>query len=114
MASTKKRKASEKTVSAEVIMKPRIAASAAGITAATVADYTPDAATVKKAAKWFADKGFKIEAAGPMSFSISGPASAFREVLKMRGSSLKKPKDLEDDVEDVTFTPPPDFGPTSY
>lgn len=114
MATTKKRKAPEKVVSAEVIMKPRGTAGAAAITAATVNDYMPDAATVKKAEQWFAEKGFRIEAEGPMSFSISGPASTFREVLKMRGKSLKKPKDLEDDVEDVAFTPPPDFGPAAY
>jgi hypothetical protein len=95
-------------------MKARGAVSPEAITAATVQDYMPDAASVQNASRWFADKGFKIEAAGPMSFSISGPVSTFREVLKMRGKSLKKPKDLEDDVEDVAFTPPPDFGPTSY
>lgn len=103
----------EKPVAAEVIMKTR-GADPAAITAATVQDYTADAQAVKRAEEWFAKKGFKIEAAGPMSFSISGPAATFREVLKMKGESLTRPKELDDDVEEVTFTPPPDFGPTSY
>ena len=69
---------------------------------------------VQHAAQWFQARGFNVEAAGPMSFSISGPTSTFREVLKMRGKTLKKPEDVPDDVDEVTFTPPPDFGPTSY
>lgn len=95
-------------------MKPRAAVDAASITAANVNDYMPDKATLQQAAQWFRDRGFKVEAAGPLSFSITGPSSTFKSVFKMRGKSLKRPADMPDEVAEVTFPPPPDFGPTSY
>ena len=111
---TKKDTKKEKALSAEVVMKPRGAVDAAALTAANVAEHMPEPAKIRKAAKWFEEQGFKVEAAGPMSFSITGPAATFRKVFKMRGKSLKRPGGMPDDVLEVTFPPPPDFGPTSY
>jgi hypothetical protein len=104
----------KKVLSAEVVMRPRGSVDAAALTAANVAGHMPDPAKVRKAAKWFEEHGFKVEAAGPMSFSITAPAATFRTVFKMRGKSFKRPAGMPDDVLEVTFPPPPDFGPTSY
>ena len=104
----------DETISAEVIMRPRGGIQPAQITAATVADATPDRATTQKAARWFAERGFEVGPSGPMSFSITAPKSRFRTVFKMRGKSLKRPAEMPDEVDEVTFPPPPDFGPSSY
>jgi hypothetical protein len=54
------------------------------------------------------------------SFSITAPESTFERVFGTRGAGSLElplhalPKTLTDHVEAVTFTPPPDFGPTNF
>lgn len=75
----------------------------------------------------FAENGFDV---GPMvgtSFAISGSAELFSSFFGLpRGAkpedifrpealpTLVPPASLRDDVESILFTPPPDFGPTSF
>lgn len=120
-----KRKTNDETISAQVILRPRglkSSAEAGAITSANVHQYTPARETVQKVASWFASKGFEIGSAVGTSFSISGPKSTFERVLKTRLARRKSlalplesmPRDVAEEIEEVTFTPPPDFGPTSY
>ena len=118
-------KAHDETVSAQVILRPRglqSSAQASAITAANVHQYTPAPETVEKVTSWFASKGFEVGPAVGLSFSISAPKSVFEHVFKTklaRRKSLKLPLEpiankVAEEIEEVTFTPPPDFGPTSY
>lgn len=114
MNSKKRKLQDEQRVSAEVILRPHGGARPESITAANVSRVVPERGTIEKVARWFADRGFTIDASGPMSFSISGPESAFRKEFRMHDHVLERPADLPEEVEEVVFPPPPDFGPGSY
>jgi len=107
-------------ISAQVILRPRGTASSRGltITAETIADYAPDAETAQRIARYFADKGFDVGGVVGTSFSIAGPSTLFQEVFGgRRDRSLvldKLDPSIAAAIEEVTFTKPPDFGPTSY
>ena len=128
----------EKTISAQVILRPASGKSVTGqdaITSDNIRDFMPSPESFEAAAQSFAAAGFEVSAAGPTGFSITAPASTFEKVfntnvreregggveavrkderatfeLPLRGLS----RDLSRHVEAVTFTPPPDFGPTSF
>lgn len=119
------RKTNDEIVSTQVILRPRglkSSAEAPAITAANVHEYTPEPATVQKVASWFASKGFEVGPAVGTSFSISGPKSTFERVFKTKLARRKSltmplqsiPGEIAEEIEEVTFTPPPAFGPTSY
>ncbi len=108
----------------------------AAITAENVKDYLPSPSTIAGAQRGFAEAGFEVSNVVGNSFSITAPASTFEKVFKVtlrsregkgvmaipKGSdaeSYELPlgalrEELARYVEAVTFTPPPDFGPTSY
>jgi len=100
------------------------------ITAETVGAYAPDAAGAAAAEAYFRDAGFSVTDRLGLSFSITAPASRFEDTF---GTSLverdagvrteagtlelpleRVPGDVAAAVETVTFTPPPDFGPTKW
>ena len=128
----------EKTLSAQVILSPASGKSVTGqeaITSENIRDYMPSPENFQAAAQAFSAAGFEVSAAGPTGFSITAPASTFEKffntrlqkqerggVMAMRkdeSTSLELPlralpREVSRLVEAVTFTPPPDFGPTSY
>jgi hypothetical protein len=128
----------EKTISAQVILRPESGKSVTGqdaITSANIRDYMPSQVSFDTAAQAFRAAGFEVSAAGPTGFSITAPAKIFEKVFgaslqsgerggveavrKDKSTSLELPlrslaPELSRHVEAVTFTPPPDFGPTSY
>jgi hypothetical protein len=119
------RKRNDEITSAQVILRPRglkSSAEAGPVTSANVHQYTPTAETLQKVSSWFASKGFEVGPAVGTSFSISASKAEFERVFKTklaRRKSLKLPlepipQDVAGEIEEVTFTPPPDFGPTSY
>ena len=125
MRKTPTRKTNEEPISAQVILRPRglrSSAEADPITSANVHQYTPTSETVRKVVTWFASKGFETGPAVGTSFSISAPKSTFEQVFVTklaRRKSLKLPlepiaSNVAEEIEEVTFSPPPDFGPTSY
>lgn len=128
----------EKIISAQVILRPESGKSVTGqeaITSENIRDYLPSPESFQAAAQSFAAAGFEVSAAGPTGFSITAPASTFEKVFNTKvrsqeGGGVKAmrqdesedyelplrglSKEMSQHIEAVTFTPPPDFGPTSY
>lgn len=87
-----------------------------------------DSAGASALRQWFVRRGFTTSAPAGISFSVTGPRSLFEdtfhvqfdeagnrpghEVLELTLPEL--PDELADAVDAVTFSEPPDFGPTSY
>jgi fructose-1,6-bisphosphatase/sedoheptulose 1,7-bisphosphatase-like protein len=118
------RKKTDPVLSAQVILRPRGRRSSRGleITSANVAGLVPDADVAARVARYFQETGFEVGVIVGTSFAISGAAATFERVF---GTKMARRKELAlplhsidsevaEEVEEVTFTPPPDFGPTSY
>ena len=124
-------------ISAQVILRPASGKSVTGqdaITSENIRDFMPSTETFTAAAQGFQSAGFDVSAEGPTGFSITAPAATFEKVFKTRlrsddggVRSVKKdesedfelslrslPRELSRYVEAISFTPPPDFGPTSF
>jgi len=125
-------------VSAQVILRAgsgEDAPSPASVTAENVHRYLPSAENFKKAQDYFAKLGFDVQASYGNSFSITGSTARFEKVFntklletekggvrslpKNREESIelptgKLPKELKKIVTAITFSEPPDFGPTNY
>jgi hypothetical protein len=124
----------EPLVSAQVILRPASGepVDPATITAATIGQMQPTATAVNATRKAFTDLGFEVGPFVGNSFSIAAPAATFEQVFGERlqrtagggitivepadGASLELPldglpSDLAKDVQAVTFTRPPAFGP---
>jgi hypothetical protein len=123
-------------LSALVVLRPAGGRPLAGdeaITAETVAEFLPDPASAERVRTYFRDRGFDVGPLVAASFSISGPRSRFEETFGV-GPALAQaervalgqgggdatelaleslPPEVAGAVEAVTFTRPPDFGPTS-
>jgi hypothetical protein len=128
-------KRKEQVLSAQVVLRPASGRKLGGdsaITAETLAQYQPSPEAAKRVREKLARAGFEI---GPLvgnSFSITAPASTFQKFFATKVREAGKgglefesaggmelaaealPRSLAEDVAAVTFTPPPDFGPTSY
>jgi hypothetical protein len=130
-------KSHTKPISAQVVLKPasgKRPRDGSEITAQNIHDYLPSEEAAARAKRVFADAGFEVGALVGNSFSITAPAPVFERVFKTRirrqvipggeavvvesgGHELplgKLPKAMAHDVQAITFTPPPDFGPTGY
>lgn len=106
------------------------------ITSENVREYMPAPASAEEARRAFAGAGFEVTEVVGNSFSITAPAKVFEKTFKVKLSReegkgvtaqadtdaeagyelpvAKLPVPLSRHVAAVTFTPPPDFGPTSY
>ena len=127
-----------RVVSAQVILRPASGGSSLDhgerITSETIAEYLPAPARAAMAAETLRGAGFDV---GPLvgnSFSITGPVALFERFFKTQlrphtHGTVKAgehgegsfelpvhalPDELRGAVDAVTFTPPPDFGPTSF
>ena len=125
-------------LSAQVVLRGHGGASPSGdavITAQTIDDFRPDADAARAIAHEFAARGFEVGSLVGNSFSITGPANLFERTF---GAKLRKSKragmqvqsegavlgeelpltrldpSARDWIAAVTFTPPPDFGPTNF
>lgn len=126
-------------VSAQVVLKSASGKKVEGQTALTaenIAEYLPSPDTVTAAAEGFKQAGFEVGNIVGNNFSITAPKSAFEKFFKIKlkaqdrgdvkvsaakGASegyelpLKAlPQNLSRLVDAVTFSPPPDFGPSNY
>jgi hypothetical protein len=130
----------EKTISAQVILRSASGKAVTGqkaITSANVRDYMPSDEALAAATQAFSAAGFEVSAAGPTGFSITASEKIFEKVFETRlqapeggagGTQVSRkdgstslelplrglPRELSQYVEAVTFTPPPDYGPTSF
>ena len=124
----------EPVVSAQVVLRPATTPpSGELVTSSTIAEYAPPAEAAESIRRFFAGAGFSVGPLVGISFSISGPLASFERTFDERprvkdrggvqeattaaGHELRLdrlPPELQPFVGAVTFTPPPDFGPTSY
>jgi hypothetical protein len=110
--------------------------SQAPVTAENVRELLPSAEAAALARQTFERAGFDV---GPLvgnSFSITAPMQVFNTMMDTRLQRDRRtkavkaaradgtaafelplsglPQEVKSVIESVTFTPPPDFGPTSY
>jgi hypothetical protein len=129
----------EYLVSAQAVLKSASGRSFDGhtaITAESIADYSPSPDTVAAAAAGFSEAGFEVGNMVGNSFSITAPKSTFEKLFKIKLQAEDRgdvkvaaakgategyelpvkalPQKLSQFVSAVTFSPPPDFGPSSY
>lgn len=103
------------------------------ITSATLGEAAPPARAVAQAQRYFRERGFEVGEWVGISFSVSGPVTLFEAVFAVHlswsddeGIQAMREDGTQDyelpaeglppalGVEAVTFTPPPEFGPTSF
>jgi hypothetical protein len=116
-------------LSATVLLRPAGGGSAADYATVETADrLLPDPQAAEQAQAYFRDAGFDVTAAFGPTFSIVASRELFERTFatRLKGADregvtteegafeLPLPADLGEAVEAVTFTPPPDFGPTEY
>ena len=126
-------------ISAQVVLKSASGKSFDGKTAITsenIDDYAPSQDSVAAAAAGFREAGFDVGNMVGNSFSITALKSTFEKFFKIKlqveergdvkvaaakgntkGHELPLkalPRNLSQLVSAVTFSPPPDFGPSSY
>jgi subtilase family serine protease len=128
----------EEILSAQVVLKPASGKSVddrSQITSKNIKDFVPSTEAVSSATVSFRSAGFQVGQMVGNSFSITAPADTFEKVFhahlerhKSRGVEVVKgggsasyelpldalPKSLSTFIETVTFTPPPEFGPTNF
>jgi hypothetical protein len=113
--------AGDDLVSAVVVLRPA-AGGALGdrgaVTADTINEYLPSGEAVAATQQAFAQLGFEVGQVFGVSFSITAPRSRVEQTFgTAEGLELpldRLPPEIRQHVEAVTFTPPPDFGPTEY
>jgi hypothetical protein len=91
------------------------------ITTANVREALPAADAVERTRAAFERAGFDLGPVVGNSFSITAMPAAFTKMFKTKLSAESYelalhalPRDVASLIEAVTFTPPPDFGPTEY
>jgi hypothetical protein len=106
---------------------------AEAITSETVAGLAPEPGAAEAVSTFFRAHEFEVTEPVAISLSITAPRSRFEslfgerlsvqgddratEVVTSRGVELDThvlPEDVRRHIRAVTFTPPPDFGPTSF
>ncbi len=111
----------DELLSAEVVLRPPGGRrDPAPITAGTVAAHRPDPESAARVRRWFTERGFDTTDVYGIGFSVTGPRARFDETFGPGAAGAGElplatlPDRLASTVESVTFSPPPDFGPTSY
>lgn len=128
----------KQNLSAQVILRPaggKESLPPEQITAENVHKMMPSAADAAAAQRFFANAGFDVGGVFGNSFSITGEQKLFEKIfgtkiftneklaIKSRSKTAaesselpsdKLPEDTRKIVETVTFTEPPDFGPTNF
>lgn len=128
-----------KLISAQVVLRSASGKSfdsKTAITSENIDDYSPSQDSAASAAAGFSEAGFDVGNMVGNSFSITAPKSTFEKFFKIKlqveergdvkvakgkgapsGYELPLqalPPNLSQLVVAVTFSPPPDFGPSSY
>jgi hypothetical protein len=121
-------------LSALVVLRPANDRAGSGpITSEVVGFFMPSRAAVEATTSFFSERGFDVSDVVAISFSITGSRSLFEDLFgqrvqveRRRGGELASvrlesgslefslsalPKNISRNLQAVTFTPPPDFGP---
>jgi hypothetical protein len=125
-------------ISAQLVIRSASGKSTKGeaVTTANIADFLPSAEVASRVLSLLSKLGFQVGNVVGNSVSITAPVRTFEKVFKVRVGKTRKgaivgipkggragrselplsvlPKEVRELVEAVTFTPPPDFGPTSW
>lgn len=128
----------DREISAQVVLPPasgRRRSSSAPATVDTLREFVPSPDVARRAQEALKARGFRV---GPMvgnSFAITAAAGVFERALGVglavnpdggiqcvtgKGSASyecprgRLPREIAPLVETITFTPPPDFGPTRF
>ena len=132
--STEKR---ERLLSAQVVLGSASGKRADGrarITADSIEEYTPSREALTEVKRFFREAGFDVGDVVGNSFSITASASTFERVFQSKlrydegivrvanregGETYELPRvalprSVSEELVAVTFTPPPDFGPTNF
>ena len=128
----------DQIVSAQVLLRAasgKQPAASSRITSENIKEWMPSGETVARVREMFRRLGFEIGEPVGNSLSITGPVNLFESVFKTRlqeskGGGIgfaasdrasdyalateKIPSSLREDIAAITFTPPPDFGPTNF
>ena len=78
--------AKDRVVSVEVVLHPPGGGRAddASVTAEHIASLTVPAETMQRVQGWFTAHGLETGPSGPISFSVTGPAAALAEALRLK------------------------------
>ena len=126
----------EETLSALVVMRSASGERVPGqsVTSETIGQYAPDPSAVSAVSRSLEQAGFQTSPPVGIAFSISAPQSRFESFFSTHlqlsedgsvrvddgaGDGLELslaalPEEVRGFVDAITFTPPPDFGPTDY
>ncbi len=119
-------------VSAQVLLATAEPLNASKLTAQEIHRVIPPTSIVEKVQADFAEAGFEVGKMVGLSFSITAPVRVFERIFKTklsrdaRGGIIISPGGAEllplsklslalaQNIEAVTFTSPPDYGPTNF
>ena len=127
----------EQVVSAQVVLAPaggKRVIDPARMTAESIDEYTPSPEAVTAAKRFFRDAGFEVGNMVGNSFSVTASHGTFERVFQSKlhftegivrvangdGGEVYElplavlPTSISRDLLVVSFTPPPDFGPTDF
>lgn len=118
----------DELLSAEVVMHGQDPIDLGPITSTNLAQHQPDPDRAAQVRRWFEHRGFTTSEVQGVSFSLTGPRTLFDDTFSAHrydagvgpdvgGIELplpEMPEQFAGIVDCVTFSPPPDFGPTSY
>jgi hypothetical protein len=115
-------------LSAEVVLRGR-PGDVPPITGENLAAQEPDPVRARHVQEWFEQRGFTTSDVHGVSITVTGPRELFEETCgtglsgphERPGADVLElpapthmPGELAGDIEVITFTPPPDFGPGAY
>jgi hypothetical protein len=128
----------EQVISAQVVLRPARGEPPRGdtaVTSETIQQFMPSTEAVNRAVSFFQGAGFQVGPLAGNNFSITADEKTFERVFQtefrrrvdggvetVRGGGLGDlelpvdsiPDSLGEVIASVTFSPPPDFGPSNY
>jgi hypothetical protein len=105
------------------------------ITSENINEFLPDKETYERAKNYFFKAGFDTGPLVGISFSVTAPVHTFTALFKVKFYKSEEgkitcekenstgslelpvnnlPRDIQELIQSVTFTPPPDFGPSNF
>ncbi|MFE2213453.1 hypothetical protein ACFW93_16035 [Streptomyces canus] len=91
------------------------------LTADRVHHLVPSPDVVRTVSQWFTSRGFEVGDAVGISFALTGPRSLFDDTFGLSEGAPRPealgvdalPLEVARHIREITFTAPPEFGPTN-